>query len=86
MAVTVEIRGDGYHPPVRHIGNGVLKRKLSSLRLKEGTKMKKVLIVVVVFFLLYLVFKSGVIQNCTDRLVESNVSHEQKQLQNFLSQ
>jgi len=48
--------------------------------------MKKVVIVIVVFFLLYLVFKSGVIQNCTDRLVESNVTHEQKQIQNFLSQ
>ncbi|HUT28462.1 MAG TPA: hypothetical protein VMX13_01625 [Sedimentisphaerales bacterium] len=48
--------------------------------------MKKIAIVVGILVVLFLVFKSKAIQNCANRFVESNVSHEQEQIQRFLSQ
>jgi hypothetical protein len=48
--------------------------------------MKKVALVIGILVVLYLVFKSKPVQDCANRFVESNVSHEQKQIQDFLSQ
>jgi hypothetical protein len=47
---------------------------------------KAVIIVIAVFVLLVIVFKSRAVQDYANRFVESNVSHEQKKLQDFLSQ
>lgn len=49
--------------------------------------MKKVVIIVIaVFILLFLVFKLRAVQDYANGFIESNVSHEQKKLQDFLSQ
>jgi uncharacterized protein YxeA len=47
---------------------------------------KAVIIIIAVFILLLLVFKSRAVQDYANTFVESNVSHEQKKIQDFLSQ
>lgn len=47
---------------------------------------KAVIIVIAAFVLLFLVLKLRAVQDCANRFVESNVSREQKKIQDFLSQ
>ena len=48
--------------------------------------MKKAAIIIAVFVLLYLAFKSKSAQDYGDRFIKSTTTHEMKQIEKFLSQ
>jgi hypothetical protein len=48
--------------------------------------MKKIVIVIGIVILLLFMIRSKALQSGADRFMKSNESHEQKQIQDFLSQ
>ena len=48
--------------------------------------MKKVVLVIGIIVLLMVVLRSKALQSKADRFIKSYQNHEQKQIQNFLSQ
>jgi len=48
--------------------------------------MKKVVLIIAVIVLVVVIVRSKALQSHTDRFIRSYENHEQKQLQNFLSQ
>lgn len=51
-----------------------------------GREMKKIVIVIGIVILLLFMIRSKALQSGADRFMKSNESHEQKQIQDFLSQ